>query len=441
MLEFDIVGLEELSPGRDIVEEIADTEISSPWSRNLLCCKALRVRELHLTSHLVFLATGLERDLGYSRNRGKSLSTEAESQDMLQIFCRMKLGSIRYLTAEGFKNTWANRLMTLASVGVLVACMVIIGLALLIAENANKAIGNLEQQNVIMVYMKDYNWALYSDQKDTESTDSSEENTSSQNNSTDENAEKPDKNGIVSTDYIIHSDEEGQALCDEIAKIDNVASVEYISSEEGLETVKGSMLEGQEEYFSFLNDEFGNPISAAAKVTMTEMSKFNDTVEEIKKLDGVDTIQSHGDLAEKIDAIKQGITVAGFWIIAILMIISLVIVSNTIRVTMYNRKLEISIMKAVGATDAFIRLPFVVEGMLIGIISALISEGLLYFCYRVATETIISTLGTNDIVKYSDMAWLLLLVFLIIGILAGAIGSVIIIGKYLRKEGSEFAAI
>jgi len=353
----------------------------------------------------------------------------------------MKLSSVKYLTSEGFKNAWANRLMTLASVGVLVACMVIIGLALLIAENANKAIGNLEQQNVIMVYMKDYNWALYSDQKDTESTDSSEENTSSQNNSTDENAEKPDKNGIVSTDYIIHSDEEGQALCDEIAKIDNVASVEYISSEEGLETVKGSMLEGQEEYFSFLNDEFGNPISAAAKVTMTEMSKFNDTVEEIKKLDGVDTVQSHGDLAEKIDAIKQGITVAGFWIIAILMIISLVIVSNTIRVTMYNRKLEISIMKAVGATDAFIRLPFVVEGMLIGIISALISEGLLYFCYRVATETIISTLGTNDIVKYSDMAWLLLLVFLVIGILAGAIGSVIIIGKYLRKEGSEFAAI
>ena len=82
------------------------------------------------------------------------------------------------------------------------------------------------------------------------------------------------------------------------------------------------------------------------------------------------------ELAEKIDAIKQGIYVAGFWIIAILVIIALVIVSNTIRVTMYNRKLEISIMKAVGATDTFVRIPFLVEGLIIGIISALISEEL-----------------------------------------------------------------
>ena len=98
-------------------------------------------------------------------------------------------------------------------------------------------------------------------------------------------------------------------------------------------------------------------------------------------------------------------------------------------------------MKAVGATDAFIRLPFVVEGMVIGLISALISEGLLYFCYRVATEKIITTLGTTEIVKYSDMAAFLLIIFIAIGILAGIIGSVIMISKYLRREGSEFSAI
>lgn len=98
-------------------------------------------------------------------------------------------------------------------------------------------------------------------------------------------------------------------------------------------------------------------------------------------------------------------------------------------------------MKAVGATDSFVRIPFVVEGMLIGIISALIAEGLLYFCYRVATETIISTLGTTDIVKYGDVAVMLLLIFIGIGIFAGIIGSVIMISKYLRREGSEFTAI
>lgn len=335
----------------------------------------------------------------------------------------MKISSVRYLIKEGFKGAWANRLMSLASIGVLVACMVVIGLAILISENVNVAIGNLEQQNVVMVYMKDYNWALYSDSLELGT------------------AENADENGIAESDYVIHSEDEARALCDKISALDNVASVEYVSSESGLESVKANMLEGQSEYFTFLDDEYGNPLSAAAKVTMTDMSLFDDTIEKIKAIDGVDTIQSQSDLADQITAVKQGIYVAGIWIIAILIVISLVIVSNTIRVTMYNRKLEISIMKAVGATNAFVRIPFVIEGILIGLISALISEGLLYFCYRVATETISTTLGTSDIVKYGDVALNLLLVFVCIGVFAGMLGSFIMIGKYLKREGSEFAAI
>lgn len=360
----------------------------------------------------------------------------------------MKMGSVKYLVGEGVKNTWVNRLMSLASVGVLVACMVIIGLAILISENVNKAVGNLEQQNVVMAYMKDYSWALYGD-KDTSSADSSaaaastDSTTSSAASSTENTSsdEKADENGIKQSDYVIHSDEEAKALCDEIAKLDNVASVTYVSPEEGLESVKKSMFEGQESYFSFLDEKNGNPMPGAAKIRMKDMSRFDETVEQVKKFDGISDIQSQSDLAEKITAIKNGISIAGFWIIAILMVIALVIVSNTIRVTMYNRKLEISIMKAVGATDSFVRIPFVVEGMLIGVVSALIAEGLLYFCYRVATETIIGTLGTNDIVHYSDVAGWLLLVFIGIGIFAGVLGSVIMISKYLRHEGSEFAAI
>ena len=376
----------------------------------------------------------------------------------------MKFSSMRYLAGEGVKNAWVNRLMTIASVGVLVACMVIIGLAILISENVNKAVGNLEQQNVVMAYMKDYNWALYggsdtdssssgtdsttSDASQESASDSEEAGTSAKSSegsesteSTTDDTDKADENGIKPSDYVIHNDDEAEARCDEIAKIDNVAAVEYITSEEGLESVKESMIEGQESYFTFLDDEYGNPMSGAAKITMTDMSKFDETVDKIMELDGVDTIQSQSDLADKIAAIKRGVGIAGFWIIAILMVISLVIVSNTIRVTMYNRKLEISIMKAVGATDSFVRIPFVVEGMLIGLVSALIAEGLLYFCYRVATETIIATLGTTDIVYYSDVAWWLLLVFIGIGIFAGVLGSVIMISKYLRREGSEFAAI
>lgn len=363
----------------------------------------------------------------------------------------MKMGSVKYLVGEGVKNTWVNRLMSLASVGVLVACMVIIGLAILISENVNKAVGNLEQQNVVMAYMKDYSWALYGD-KDVSSDKSSnsssaaassDSTTSSATSGTESTSgdEKADENGVKQSDYIVHSEEEAKALCDEIAKLDNVASVTYVSPEEGLESVKKSMLEGQESYFSFLDEKNGNPMSGAAKIQMKDMSRFDETVEQVKKFDGISDIQSQSDLAEKITAIKKGIGIAGFWIIAILMVIALVIVSNTIRVTMYNRKLEISIMKAVGATDSFVRIPFVVEGMLIGVVSALIAEGLLYFCYRVATETIIGTLGTRDIVHYSDVAGWLLLVFIGIGIFAGVLGSVIMISKYLRHEGSEFAAI
>ncbi len=325
----------------------------------------------------------------------------------------MKLASVRYLVGEGFKNTWVNRLMSIASIGVLMACMAIIGLAILITENVNLAMGNLEQQNVVMAYMEDYNWALYN-----KSSDSAK---------------------IKKSDYTIHNEKEAKALCDEIAKISNVASVTYVSSEEGLETVKNAMSRNETELKAVLDGD--NPLSCAAKITFNDMAIFDRTLEEIEQLEGIDVIQSQRDLAKTITALKNGIGVAGVWIIAILMVIALVIVSNTIRVTMYNRKLEISIMKAVGATDAFVRLPFVVEGMVIGVVSALLAEGVLYFCYRVATETIITTLGTSDIVQYADMAWPLLGIFVSIGVFSGIIGSVIMISKYLRKEGSEFAAI
>ncbi len=357
----------------------------------------------------------------------------------------MKMRSVKYLVKEGIRNTWANRLMSLASIGVLIACMVVIGLAILISENVTMALGKLEQQNVVMVYMKDYNWALYG--REDETTASSEETSSTEDAVSGTSSEEvpmddgSDENGIKDNDYVIHNENEAKALCDKISKLDNVAKVEYVSSEEGLEAAKNTMLQGQAEYFTFLDDEFGNPISAAAKVTMVNMDEYDSTVAEIKKLDGVDTIQSNSDLADKINAIKSGLTVAGIAIMAILVVISLVIVSNTIRVTMYNRKLEISIMKAVGATDTFVRVPFIVEGVLIGLISALVSEGLLYFCYRVATEAIATTLGTGDIIAFGDIAIPLLLIFVCVGLFSGALGSFIMIGKYLRKEGSEFAAI
>ena len=377
----------------------------------------------------------------------------------------MKFRSIRHLIGEGFSNIWVNRLMSLASVGVLVACMVIIGLAILITENVNMALGNLEKQNVVMVYMEDYNWALYDDDntekdetsekdktsdkdkeddteedKDNENDDEKSEDSSTNEENEEDDSNAPDENGIRPNDYVIHNEKEAKALCKKIEKLDNIEKVEFVSREKALESIVETMPDGSKEAMSF-DDKYGNPIPYAAKVTMKDMASFNKTIKAIEKLEGVDEVISQKELAAQITAFKKGISIAGFWIIAILMVISLVIVSNTIRVTMYNRKLEISIMKAVGATDAFVRIPFIVEGMIIGIISAVISEVLLYFCYRVATETISKVLSSGDIIKYSDLAGYIFLVFVGIGVLAGAIGSFIMIGKYLRKEGSEFAAI
>jgi len=335
----------------------------------------------------------------------------------------MKMRSFKYLVGEGFKSTWANRLMSLASIGVLVACMVIIGLAVLIEQNVSLALGRLEQENTVMVYMKDYSWALYGEHDAFEEKDDT------------------DENGISPADYIIHNEEEAKALCEKIAALPNVTEAVYVSGEEGLESVKKNMFEGQAQYFEFLNSEHGNPLSGAAKVTMKDMGKFKETLESIKKIDGVDTIQSQGDLAEKINGFKRALAIAGVWIISILFIIALVIVSNTIRVTMYSRKLQISIMKAVGATNSFIRLPFVIEGVIIGIISAVVSEGLVFFVYRILAEKISEILGTTQLVPFSSMAWYLLGVFALIGVLSGTLGSIIIIRKYLRREGSEFSAI
>jgi cell division transport system permease protein len=330
----------------------------------------------------------------------------------------MKLSSMRYLTKEGIKDIWVNRLMTIASIGVLVACMVLIGLAMLISFNVDLALGNLEKQNVVMVFFNDKNSVIYAD----------------------ENPVDADK--VTDDMYLIHNEQEAREVIAEIEKIANVEKgVEYISKEKALENLKESVLAGKEQYFDFLDEEGGNPLSDGAKITLSSMENFEKTVEKISKVKGIDSVQSQADIAKTINSIKSGVSVAGTWIIAILLVISLVIVSNTIRVTMYNRKLQISIMKAVGATDAFIRIPFVVEGIVIGIISALLSECVVYFCYRLAIDTIMGTLGTTQIVEFGDVAWLLLGIFAIIGVIAGIIGSVVMIGKYLRKEGSEFSAI
>ncbi len=333
----------------------------------------------------------------------------------------MKISSMRYLTKEGLKNVWVNRLMTISSIGVLVACMVLIGIAVLLSFNVSKIIGQVEQENVVMVFFDDYNAARNDERVAPEGAE-------------------VDENGINDDMYTIHNKEEADALIEEIKDIKNVENAEYVSKEDALKLVSNNMPDSADAALETISGE-DNPLSDGARVTMTDMELFEDTVDEIEGLKGVHSIRAYGDLADKINAIKNGVFIAGIAIITILLIISLVIVSNTIRVTMYNRKLEISIMKAVGATDSFIRIPFVIEGVTIGLISAVISEGLVYCFYRVAVDAIGKQMGSASFVPFGTNALLLLGIFAAIGVLAGTIGSLFMISKYLKREGSEFAAI
>ena len=335
----------------------------------------------------------------------------------------MKLTSVKYLTGNGFKNIWANKLMSVASIGVLVACMSVIGLAVAISANVDNAISELEKENVIMAYFDDKSHAIYE-------------------NSNDKKTESDAATSVTEDDYVVKSYADAILICDKIRDLDNVRSVVFITSEMALKEARDSLPEDQREAFDALGEsEFGNLFSSSAKITMINLEKFSETIEEIEAISGVARTSSAQDIAKKMVAIEKAINIVGFWIIEILMIISIVIVSNTIRVTMYNRKLEISIMKAVGATDSFVRLPFIVEGITIGTASACITVTILYFVYNAVKGTVKAELGLANVVPFGDFFWTVFGLFIGIGCLAGLLSSAFMINKYLKKEGSEFRAL
>ncbi len=335
----------------------------------------------------------------------------------------MKLTSVKYLTDNGFKNIWANKLMSVASIGVLVACMSVIGLAVAISANVDHALNELEKENVVMAYFDDKSHAIYEKTEDKKTEDDAAAS-------------------VTEDDYVVKSYVDAILICEKIGDLENVRSVEFITSEQALKDARESLPEDQREAFDSLGEgEFGNLFSSSAKITMRNLEKFSETIEEIEGITGVARTSSAQDIAKKMIAIEKAINIVGFWIIALLLVISIVIVSNTIRVTMYNRKLEISIMKAVGATDSFVRLPFIVEGVTIGTASACITTAILYFVYNAVKGAVKTELGLANVVPFSEFLWTVFGLFIGIGCLAGLLSSAFMINKYLKKEGSEFRAL
>jgi cell division transport system permease protein len=223
--------------------------------------------------------------------------------------------------------------------------------------------------------------------------------------------------------------------------LSNVKAVEFVPKEDAWAEQLETMDDAAAKFFTQIDSEI--PLPDAYKVTVKDLDLFDQTIKEIKQIDpdSVDTIRQNKDLAQRLVSIRRGISVIAIVIIAVLFAISLFIISNTIRLTVYSRRLEISIMKSVGATNSFVRLPFVVEGMILGIVSGCVGLGLVWGLYELAVTQFKSLLASLNLValEFSDYALVMLGVFVAIGIVSGVGGSLITMRKYLNKEGSEIS--
>lgn len=295
--------------------------------------------------------------------------------------------NIRYLTQEGIRNVGINRLMTVASVAVLMSCLVMIGSALLIFLNVDALLQNIEDQNIIMVFVD------------------------------------------------VGSDEATvQGVEQQIGMIDNIQSCEFVSKAEAYNKV----LESLGSNATLLSDSDDSFLPDGFRLTVKDMNIFASTVAQLQSIEHVLNVQQNTDLAARLSRVRRAVSYVSVCIIVLLFVVSLFIIANTVKITMFSRKLEISIMKAVGATNWFIRWPFLIEGVTIGLISAVIGFGVLYLIYFLASDALLDIFGLlgNALVDFWDYAAYIAVGFVAVSILTGGIGSIFSIGRYLKEQGS-----
>ncbi len=291
-----------------------------------------------------------------------------------------------YLVGEGFRNVFKNKKSTGASLMIMCATMLIFGLFFVIGENVNHMVKEVESQQGMQVFL----------------------------------------NKDVTEAQITQVGEQ-------IRKLDNVGKVEYVSKEDALDSLKvrfgdkGDLLNGYYEK---------NPLKPSYVVTLTDLEKSDEVKTQIEDLENVSNIEVRDKTIEALINVANGIRIVSGVILVLLIVISVFIIANTIKLTVHARRKEISIMKYVGATNGFIRWPFIVEGMIIGIISALISILLLGLSYNFATEKLLTSSITSmvefSLLTFSDIFGLVMIVYLGLGIGIGILGSVISMRKYLE---------
>ena len=300
----------------------------------------------------------------------------------------MKWSSFQYLTKQGLHNLRANRLMSLASIGVLTACLLLTGIAGLFSANVNSLVEYLGDQNETVVYL---------DQ------------------------------GL--------SDEELASVDQTLRSMPGLAAVTYVSQEEVLETYKGYM----SEYADLFNDfEEDNPFHANYRVVLEDLNQLDEMIAQLEQIDGVYSVSAPTQLSSVFLTIQRAVTYAGWALVAVLALVSVVVISNTIRLTVFARRKEINIMKYVGATNGFIRWPFFVEGTSVGLISGLRAAGLVIGAYALVVNRIGAMSGFwgpilgSCLLRVGQVWPVVLGAFLIFGVVIGSIGTATSIRKYLE---------
>ena len=297
----------------------------------------------------------------------------------------MRLSSLRYLLREGFRNIWQNRFMAIASVGVLISCLLLTGFAYLVFANVDHAFRWVYGQNVIVVFAE------------------------------------PDV-----------TEEESAAIGEQIRGLANVDTVDFISKEETLEKLKDDLPSNTYEEMQGEN----NPLQDSFVVSLKDLAQLDATLMQLRQIDQVEDVTYDGNIAQVLTRINQVVLGVGGWIILMLLLVSLFIIANTIKLTVYNRRLEIYIMKSVGATNGFIRLPFIIEGMVLGLAAALLSFGIIAFVYDKLAGMFTFGISFSPL-AFSDVWVTVFIGFLAAGILTGAAGSAISMTKYLKEEGGS----
>lgn len=291
-----------------------------------------------------------------------------------------------FLCNEGVKGAWHNRGMSIASISILICCLLITGVAVMFCMNMQALVEQIGGENAVTVYL----------------------------------------------DYTLDS-ATVKKVGQEISKTENIKNASFYSKEEGMKEFANSLGE--------LANEFqgeDNPLPDAYKITLEDLSKYEKTVAKIEKIEGVYKVSNHSDVANMFDKLGNMVATLGFWVVLVLGLISLFIVSTAIRTTIHSRRFEISIMKSVGATNTFVRIPFMVEGLLLGAIAGAISSILLKFLYEALLNAMQTGYMTNvEIISFNSVVGYVFIYMVSAGSILGIIGAMISMGRYLKLEGNE----